>query len=321
MYTVFYRDGFVSYSSVKPIRFGGTIARASPMYQRTLAAPIEFGGIGLHTGEHATVRILPAPAGKGIIFRRTDLDNFELLADVASVARVAYATTLMSRGVWISTVEHLLSALYGMGIDNAFVELDNFEVPILDGSAGPYTEAIARAGVVKQRTPRRYIRITKPFVLKEGEKTLGIYPSDTFTIKYDIDFPHPLIGKQSIEVQLTGTNYADAIAAARTFGFYDEVEKLQAGGLIRGGSLENAIVLTETGMLNDTSLRFRDEFVRHKTLDLLGDFALIGQPVLGSLIANRAGHALHTRFVAELLESTSHWVLGPAAEASVSSAW
>ncbi|HYR44538.1 MAG TPA: UDP-3-O-acyl-N-acetylglucosamine deacetylase, partial [Terriglobia bacterium] len=267
------------------------------MYQRTLAAPIEFGGIGLHTGEYATVRILPAPAGKGIIFRRTDLDNFELLADVASVARVAYATTLMNRGVWISTVEHLLSALYGMGIDNAFVELDNFEVPILDGSAGPYTEAIARVGVVRQRTLRRYIRITKPFVLREDEKTLGIYPSDSFTIKYDIDFPHPLIGKQSIEVQLTGTNYADKIAAARTFGFYDEVEKLQAGGLIRGGSLQNAIVLTETGMLNDTSLRFRDEFVRHKTLDLLGDFALIGQPVLGSLIANRAGHALHTRFV------------------------
>jgi len=290
------------------------------MYQRTLAAPIEFGGIGLHTGEYATVRILPAPAGKGIIFRRTDLDNFELLADVASVARVAYATTLMNRGVWISTVEHLLSALYGMGIDNAFVELDNFEVPILDGSAGPYTEAIARVGVVRQRTLRRYIRITKPFVLREDEKTLGIYPSDSFTIKYDIDFPHPLIGKQSIEVQLTGTNYADKIAAARTFGFYDEVEKLQAGGLIRGGSLQNAIVLTETGMLNDTSLRFPDEFVRHKTLDLLGDFALIGQPVLGSLIANRAGHALHTRFVAELLESTSHWVLGPAAEASVSSA-
>jgi UDP-3-O-[3-hydroxymyristoyl] N-acetylglucosamine deacetylase len=290
------------------------------MHQQTLAAPIGFSGVGLHTGEHATVRILPAPADKGIIFRRVDLDNFELQADVASVARVAYATTLMSRGVWISTVEHLLSALYGTGIDNAYIELDNFEVPILDGSAVPYTEAIARAGVLRQRALRRYIRITRPFVLKDGEKTLGIYPSDTFTIKYDIDFPHPLIGKQSLEVQLTGTNYADKVAPARTFGFYHEVEKLQASGLIRGGSLNNAIVLTDTGMLNDTSLRFPNEFVRHKALDLLGDFALIGQPVLGSLIANRAGHALHTRFVAELLESTSHWVLGAAAAASVSSA-
>ena len=290
------------------------------MHQRTMAGPIEFSGIGLHTGEQSSLRVLPAPAGKGIVFRRVDLDNFELRADVASVARVAYATTLMSRGVWISTVEHLLSALYGTGIDNAYIELDNFEVPILDGSAFPYTEAIARAGIVRQRALRQYIRITKPFVLKEGDKTLGIYPSDTFTIKYDIDFPHPLIGKQSLEVQLRGANYAQHIAPARTFGFYHEVEKLQAGGLIRGGSLENAIVLTEKGMLNDISLRFPDEFVRHKTLDLLGDFALIGQPVLGSLVANRAGHALHTRFVAELLESTSHWALDTAAEASVSSA-
>jgi UDP-3-O-[3-hydroxymyristoyl] N-acetylglucosamine deacetylase len=290
------------------------------MRQQTLAGPIEFSGIGLHTGEHATVRIVPAPANKGIIFRRLDLDNFELPANVASVARVSYATTLMNRGVWISTVEHLLSALYGMGIDNAYIELDNFEVPILDGSAAPFTEAIARVGAVRQRAQRQYIRITKPFVLQEGQKTLGIYPSDTFTVKYDIDFQHPLIGKQSVEAQLNGTNYAHSIAPARTFGFYHEVEKLQASGLIRGGSLDNAIVLTEKGMLNDTSLRFDDEFVRHKTLDLLGDFALIGQPVLGRLVANRAGHALHTRFVAELLESTSHWTFAEAAEASASAA-
>src|SRR6267142_1162643 len=162
------------------------------MREQTIASSIEFKGIGLHTGELATVRILPAPAGKGIIFRRVDLDNFELRADVASVARVAYATTLMSRGVWISTVEHLLSALYGTGIDNVYIELDNFEVPILDGSAFPYTEAIARAGIVRQRTPRQYIRITKEFVLKEGDKTLGIYPSNAFAVQYDINFPHPL---------------------------------------------------------------------------------------------------------------------------------
>ncbi|HYR88656.1 MAG TPA: UDP-3-O-acyl-N-acetylglucosamine deacetylase [Terriglobia bacterium] len=290
------------------------------MREQTIATSVEFKGIGLHTGELATVRILPAPAGKGIVFRRVDLDNFELRADVASVARVAYATTLMSRGVWISTVEHLLSALYGVGVDNAYIELDNFEVPILDGSALPFTEALAQAGVVPQNRRRKYIRITKEFVLTEDGKTLGIYPSDSFSIKCDIDFPHPLIGKQSLDVELSGTSYADCIAPARTFGFYDEVEKLQASGLIRGGSLENAIVLTETGMLNDTSLRFQDEFVRHKALDLLGDFALIGQPVLGRLVANRAGHALHTRFVAELLESKSHWVLHTVSEMSVSAA-
>jgi len=289
------------------------------MHEQTIARPIDFTGVGLHTGENATLRILPAPEGKGIVFRRVDLDNFELRADVGSVARVAYATTLMSRGVWISTVEHLLSALYGIGIDNAYVELDNFEVPILDGSALPYTEAISRAGIVKQKRPRQYIRITKEFVLKDGRKTLGIYPSETFSIQYDINFPHPLIGKQSLHIEFTGTNYADLIAPARTFGFYDDVEKLQAHGLIRGGSLENAIVLTETGILNDTSLRFRDEFVRHKMLDLLGDFALIGQPVLGRLVADRAGHALHTRFVAELLDSTSHWVLDTSVTAAVAS--
>src|SRR5262245_29954834 len=171
------------------------------MREQTIAGPIEFHGIGLHTGEPATVRILPAPAGKGVVFRRVDLDNFELRADVASVARVAYATTLMNRGVWISTVEHLLSALYGIGIDNAFVELDNFEVPILDGSALPYTDAIARVGVVTLDQPRQYIRIVKEFVLRENEKTLGIYPSETFSVRYDIDFPHPLIGRQSLHVQ------------------------------------------------------------------------------------------------------------------------
>jgi UDP-3-O-[3-hydroxymyristoyl] N-acetylglucosamine deacetylase len=236
------------------------------MHEHTIAKPVAFQGIGLHTGEHATLRILPAPAGKGIVFRRVDLDNFELRCDVASVARVAYATTLMSRGVWISTVEHLLSALYGVGVDNAYIELDNFEVPILDGSALPYTEAISQVGMVRQNRRRKYIRIVKEFVLEEGDKTLGIYPSETFSIKYDIDFPHPLIGRQSLDVEFIGRHYADCIAPARTFGFYEEVEKLQASGLVRGGSLENAIVLTQSGMLNDTSLRFTDEFVRHKAL-------------------------------------------------------
>jgi len=277
------------------------------MREKTLAAPIEFSGPGLHTGELAAMRVLPAPAGKGIIFRRVDLDNFELRADVGSVERVAYATTLMSRGVWISTVEHLLSALYALGIDNAYIELDNFEVPILDGSALLYTEAIHKAGITELAAPRNYIRIVKSFALEENGKSIAIHPSETFSVEYEIGFKHPLIGHQKLEVEITPENYGTLIAPARTFGFYHEVEALQAAGLVRGGTLENAIVLTESGMLNETSLRYPDEFVRHKILDLLGDFALIGQPVLGRLTANRAGHALHTRFVAELLESTEHW--------------
>jgi UDP-3-O-[3-hydroxymyristoyl] N-acetylglucosamine deacetylase len=279
------------------------------MREQTIASPVEFSGIGLHTGEAATMRILPAPAGKGIVFRRVDLDNFELRADVGSVERVAYATTLMNRGVWISTVEHLLSALYGFGIDNAFVELDNFEVPILDGSGLKYIEAIQRVGIVALEVERSVMRITKSFALEENGKTIAIHPSESFSIEYEIGFPHPLIGDQKLEVEITPANYASSIAPARTFGFYEEVEKLQASGLVRGGSLENAIVLTEKGMLNETSLRFPDEFVRHKILDLLGDFALIGQSVQGRIVANRAGHALHTRFVAELLASADHWTV------------
>ena len=277
------------------------------MREQTLKGPIEFSGVGLHMGQSATIRILPAPAGKGIVFRRVDLDNFELRADVGSVERVAYATTLMSRGVWISTVEHLLSALYALGIDNAVIELDNFEVPILDGSALLFTQAIQQAGVARLQTPRTYVRIEKPFVLEENGKSIAIYPSDSLSLEYEIGFPHPLIGHQKLEVKITPENYCALIAPARTFGFYHEVEALQAAGLVRGGSLENAIVLTENGILNETSLRYPDEFVRHKILDLLGDFALMGQQVLGRLTANRAGHALHTRFVAALLESTTHW--------------
>jgi UDP-3-O-[3-hydroxymyristoyl] N-acetylglucosamine deacetylase len=279
------------------------------MKEQTIASPVEFSGIGLHTGEAATMRILPAPAGKGIVFRRVDLDNFELRADVGSVERVAYATTLMNRGVWISTVEHLLSALYGFGIDNAFVELDNFEVPILDGSGLLYIEAIQRVGIVALEAERSVICIKKSFALEENGKTIAIHPSESFSIEYEIGFPHPLIGDQKLEVEITPANYARLVAPARTFGFFEEVEKLQASGLVRGGSLENAIVLTEKGMLNETSLRFPDEFVRHKILDLLGDFALIGQSVQGRIVANRAGHALHTRFVAELLASADHWTV------------
>ena len=288
------------------------------MYEQTIATPIEFSGIGLHTGEHVSMRILPALPGTGVVFRRVDLDDFELRADVGSVARVAYATTLMNKGVWISTVEHLLSAFYALGIDNAFIELDNFEVPILDGSAQLYTDAIANSGVVQQDAMRTYIRITKPFALEENGKTLAIYPDDGFSIDYHIDFNHPLIGDQHFQIDLTPENYAAFVAPARTFGFLHEVEALQASGLVRGGSLDNAIVLTETGMLNDTSLRFPDEFVRHKVLDLLGDFALIGQSVLGRLVANRAGHALHTRFVAQLLESTDYWTSGTLASVTAS---
>jgi UDP-3-O-[3-hydroxymyristoyl] N-acetylglucosamine deacetylase len=277
------------------------------MNERTLADPISFSGVGLHTGEPVSITVSPAASGTGIVFRRVDLDDFEIPADVSSVARVAYATTLMQKGVWISTVEHLLSALYGVGVDNAYVDMDNLEVPILDGSARPFTDEIARVGLVRQERPREYLRITREFVVEENGKSLAIYPADTFSIDCAIDFEHPFIGPQRLSLECTEDGYSASIASARTFGFQRDIASLQNSGLIRGGSLENAIVLTETGMLNEEPLRFKDEFVRHKILDLLGDFALIGRPVRGRLVANRAGHALHTRFVAGLLESPDHW--------------
>ena len=277
------------------------------MYERTLADAISLQGIGLHTGESVFMRILPAPEGKGIVFRRVDLDNFEIPADVTSVSRVAYATTLMKSGVWIVTVEHILSALYGCGVDNAYVELDNLEVPILDGSAQPFAEAISTVGLIELKRPREYMRITEPFLIEEDAKSLAIYPHESFSVEYAIDFPHPFIGPQCLSLECTDERYSTSIAPARTFGFSKDIGALQSNGLIRGGSLENAIVLTETGILNETPLRFKDEFVRHKILVLLGDFALIGRPVLGRLVANFAGHALHTRFVAGLLEGNGYW--------------
>lgn len=281
------------------------------MPERTLADRIRFSGVGLHTGEPVSMEVSPAPEGTGIVFRRADLDDFEIPAEVSSVARVAYATTLMRNGVWISTVEHLLSALYGIGVDNAYVDMDNLEVPILDGSARPFTDAIGEVGLVAQKRRREYLRIVEPFSVCDEEqgKSLSIYPADTFEIECMIDFDHPFIGPQELSLRCTGDAYAEAIAPARTFGFERDLSALQNSGLIRGGSLENAILLTDTDMVNKTPLRFKDEFVRHKILDLLGDFALIRRPVLGRLVAHRAGHALHTRFVGGLLESPDHWVV------------
>jgi UDP-3-O-[3-hydroxymyristoyl] N-acetylglucosamine deacetylase len=288
------------------------------MHERTLADSIRFAGVGLHTGQPVSMELRPAPEGTGIVFRRVDLDDFEIPADVSSVARVAYATTLMRDGVWISTVEHVLSALYGVGVDNAYVDMDNLEVPILDGSARPFTDAIAEAGLVTQGRLREYLRIVREFSVNDEEhgKSLSIYPADAFEIQCAIDFEHPFIGPQEFSLECTGEAYSAAIAPARTFGFQRDVEALENNGLIRGGSLDNAIVLTATSMLNKSPLRFKDEFVRHKILDLLGDFALIRRPVLGRLVANRAGHALHTRFVAGLLESTGHWVVEHAAHSA-----
>ena len=240
------------------------------------------------------------------MFRRTDLDGFQIEASGRNVARVSYATSLMKKGVLISTTEHLLSAFIGAGIDNAIVELDNLELPILDGSARPFVEMIQKAGVRRQRKARTYLRIVREIELREGDKFIAVYPANTYSVSYSINFPHPQIGQQTFCVQLTNGSYLREIAPARTFGFVHEAEAMRQQGLIRGASTENAIVLDRNKVLNPP-LRFRDEFVRHKVLDLIGDLALIGKQILGSVVADRAGHAMHTALVSRILRDKSYW--------------
>jgi len=251
------------------------------------------------------MRVLPAPVGTGICFRRVDLEGFSIEAVGRNVAKVSYATSLMKRGVLISTTEHALSALMGTGIDNAIIELDQLELPILDGSAKPFLDAIHRVGIKRQRRQRVYWRITRPVEIVEGDKFLAVYPADHYSISYTIDFPRP-IGLQTFDLDLTGDAYESQIAPARTFGFLRDEGALRNMGLIRGASEANAIVLTDAGVKNGP-LRFPDEFVRHKILDLIGDLALLGHRILGKVVANRAGHAMHTALVSRLLRDHSLW--------------
>ncbi|HUK49151.1 MAG TPA: UDP-3-O-acyl-N-acetylglucosamine deacetylase, partial [Terriglobales bacterium] len=232
------------------------------MTEQTLRTAARCQGVGLHSGAPVHLKILPAPAGTGITFRRVDLDAFEVEAVGRNVARVSYATSLMKKGVLISTTEHLLSAFVGMGIDNAIVELDNLELPILDGSARPFIELIKKAGVRKQRRPRTYLRILRPLEMREGNKFIAVYPADAYSVSYTINFPHPLIGRESFSLELTTGQYVSKIASARTFGFLHEAEAMRQQGLIRGASHENALVLTREGLQNPP-LRYEDEFVRH----------------------------------------------------------
>lgn len=274
--------------------------------EATVARPVSVTGIGLHSGASTQLRLLAAPAGSGIQFRRVDLDGFVVEARSANIAKVSYATSLMKKGVFISTTEHLLSALVGAGVDNVVAELDNLELPILDGSAAPFMEMIAAAKLKRQARRRRVLEITEPLELREGEKFIGIYPCPEYRLHYRIDFPHPVIGKQEFALTLTPDSYRRELAPARTFGFLADFAAMRRQGLIRGGSMDNAVVLDDQRVVNG-GLRFRDEFVRHKMLDLIGDLALLGAPLQAEVRADRAGHALHTALVQRLLRDRRHW--------------
>ena len=276
-------------------------------FERTIRSEVEFSGVGLHSGAPVTMRLVPAPAGSGIVFRRTDLDNFEIAAIGRNVAKVSYATSLMRQSVLISTTEHLLSALIGFGVDNVIVEMDNLEVPILDGSSLPYVRAFHSVGLKQQRRKREYLRILKDVEVRDGSKFIGVYPGSGYGIEYTIDFPEP-IGYERFTGDLATGDYVKLIAPARTFGFKEDEAMLRDMGLIRGVSDDSAIILSRRGVENGP-LRFEDEFVRHKVLDLIGDLALAGRRIQGRVVAERAGHAMHTALVQRLMRDRSAWEL------------
>ncbi len=261
----------------------------------------------MHTAVDVRVRILPAPPETGYVFRRIDLGGFEIPAHVEWIAHCSYATTLMRTGVMLSTVEHLLAALRGAGVDNAYIEVDNLELPIMDGSSEAFTELIERAGVCGLPAARRALRVREKISVEQGNRRMSIEPAEAYEIDCMIDFKHPMIGVQRRFFELGNGSFGHEISAARTFGFTEEIEALRKANLIRGGSLDNAIVLTPDGMLNETSLRFSDEFVRHKILDIIGDLALLGMPVMGRVTAERSGHVLHAALMTKLLRQDSSW--------------
>jgi len=276
--------------------------------QRTLRRQISCAGIGLHSGNKVTLTLKPAAPDFGVRFRRTDLGEHEVPASVQHLTAIQLATGLSRNNVSVETVEHLLSALVSLGVDNVLVELNSPEVPIMDGSAAPFIYLIQEAGLKSLGTSRKYLKIVRPIALSRGDKRIALYPSEHFKVTYSISYDHPLLRHQSRTLRITEESFIEEIAPARTFTFLKDVEMLRQNGLALGGSLENAVVLGETGVLNN-ALRFEDEFVRHKILDAVGDLALVGYPVIGHLVAHRAGHALHTEFAAKILDESHAWRL------------
>ncbi len=275
-------------------------------FQRTLKQETSFEGIGLHTGRYAKVRLKPAPRDTGIIFTRTDKD-IALKASMGSVSDTAFSTTLGYDGVKIRTVEHILAALSGLGIDNLIVEVNGPEIPILDGSSIELISLILNSGIAKQGKKRPFLRITNPVFFADGQAEIAAFPYDGRRITYRIHFNHHLLGEQNLSLEISEENFVKEIAPARTFGFLKDVEYLKANGFAKGGSLENAIILGSDGILNASGLRFKDEFVRHKILDLIGDFSLIGFPIYGHIIANKSGHTANLKFLKKLISYQNCW--------------
>lgn len=278
------------------------------MRQKTLKNDISFSGKGLHSGLHANVRLRPAPEDHGVLFIRTDLKKpVSIMAEARNVTDTQFATTIGHNGASVSTIEHLMAALYGMGIDNAIIEIDNSEVPILDGSASQLVDMIREAGVTLQREPKRFLIIKKPIKVVEKDKLAMLLPANELKISYSIDFAHPILDEQVFSGLFSEEVFVEQISRARTFGFMKDIELLRANGFAKGGSLDNAVVIGDDAILNKEGLRYTDELVRHKVLDIMGDLALLGMPIVGHLVADRSGHALNHRLVTKVLRHHRRW--------------
>ncbi|MDO8282390.1 MAG: UDP-3-O-acyl-N-acetylglucosamine deacetylase [Thermodesulfovibrionia bacterium] len=275
--------------------------------QNTIKKEIHLQGKGLHTGRDIRLRLRPAPRDTGIIFVRTDKGNAEIKACVSSVSDTTFATTLSSHGAKVGTVEHLLAAFAGLNVDNVYVDLDGPEVPVMDGSAIAFVSLILEAGVAQQAKTITCIRIFKPIAIMEGPSQIAITPYEGTKITYRLYYTHPAFGEQKMGIDVYRNSFIDELAPARTFGFLSDVEKMRARGLARGGSLENAIVLGQNEIINKEMLRFKDEFVRHKILDLIGDMSLLGVPIYGHIIANKSGHTMNVKLLKKILLSRDSW--------------
>ncbi len=278
--------------------------------QQTLANPVSCIGIGLHSGEPVTMTLRPAPPDTGVVFvNRNGHAGASLAASVDHLVPTELCTAISGNGFQVKTIEHVLAALAGLNVDNVYVDVDAGEAPVMDGSAAPFVRLIQSAGIISQKKLQPYLKMTRPLEVIDGSRRIRIEPSSTPQITYSIQYDHPLIHTQTYSYEHSARTFESEIADARTFGFLQEVEALWARGLGRGGNLDNTVVLSQKGILNESGLRFTNEFVRHKVLDLIGDFALLGLPFIGHLIADRSGHALHTRLVKQILEHPECWVL------------
>lgn len=274
--------------------------------QRTIKNEIQFKGVGLHTGVNSEMCLKPAPRDSGIVFYRSDKDSY-INANVKSVTDTSYATTLSNGTASVKTVEHILAAAAGLGIDNMVIEINGPEVPAMDGSSIAFVERIINSGVARQASNRPYLKVTKPIVFQEGRAEIALLPYDGMMISYQIDFNHRILGHQKMEMEFTADSFRQSIAPARTFGFFKDVETLKSMGLALGGSLDNAIVIDDSGVMNPSGLRFPDEFIRHKVLDFIGDISLSGFPILGHFAINRSGHTANAKFLRHFLQNTDCW--------------